>query len=367
MNYFEENVCGTWNAIYGTDIIRRVYKGFENLSWQDCYFNLNFSHRPFMPLDIGTFDRIILSSHFQTIDEKTLFSLFDRFDDKKFLLIVDQNSTVFTLPDISAMFHNVKVLSWITWHYQIDFAISQHGLNTDQKPDQRLLSCLSGRQDMHKCIVTAFILSRFSPDDIMLSWQNLPSAMPYWFDQNFYLPENLKSLLHDPCLLQTRRLDQSSDVRVDGPDLCWNHPPFVDCLFNVCLESQFNDVTEWRDQQFRIPGPMFTEKTWKPMLAGQCFLPVGQAGSCASLSDHGISFDFLGDLSFDSMAEFDRLNAIMTVLDQLKYHDRNDLRTLCHSVGRHNLEMIRSGHFRRSCNQHNERILEDVYQWLNHA
>lgn len=366
MNYFEENVCGTWHEINATDIIRRIYKGFQDLSWRNCYFNLNFPYRPSLPDQIGPFDKIILSSHFQTMGEKILFDLFDTFDDKQFLLIVDQNSYVPHSPDIADIFQNVKVLQWITWHHQLDFAVGQHGFNQYQKREQRLLSCLSGRHDFHKCILTAFILTQFPPEDVMVSWHNLPSAVPYWLDQDYILPANLKALLHDTCLLETRHIDPVRSKKISGPDLDWNRLPFVDCLLNVCLESQFNDLTEWHGRQFRIPGPMFTEKTWKPMLAGQCFLPVGQAGSCASLSDHGISFDFLDDLSFDSLPEFERLDSIMAVLDRLKSIDRYDLQMRCHSVGKHNLEVIRSGHFRQSCNRYNEHSLEQLHQWLNH-
>lgn len=364
MNYFAENVRGTWHEVCQSDIVREVYRSFQYLPWNHLhYFVLNFALDPLVGDEIIEYENIVLSTHFQTVDEKKLFALFDRFPDKRFLLIVDQDRQIKGIPKLSDCFSNVEVLPWITWHHQLDFVVKQIGINCPNAP-QRLISCLSGRQDIHKRIVTAFVLRNFNTQDILCSWHGLPSSDPYWLGPDFCVPSPLKDLLHDACLDEARYLDDYLSWSRQGPMLDWQSPPFVDCLINVCLESQFNDVTQWRTHSFKIPGPMFTEKTWKPILAGQCFLPVGQNQSCTALAQHGISFDFLDDLSFDSLTEFDRLAAILDVLDQLRLADRDEIEKRCRTASVQNLDLIKSGDFTTSCDKHNESVLPFLSKWV---
>jgi hypothetical protein len=368
MNYFQENVRGSWQEIRQTAIINDIYPDFKNLAWTDAYyFVLNFECDPLITEDNLRYKNIVLSSHLQTIHEQKLFDLFDRHRDNRFLLIIDQDFSTEDLPGISSIFPNVEVLPWITWHHQLNFAIGKVGINYKPNSAQKLISCLSGRQDIHKRIVTAFVLRNFQPQDTLCSWHNRSSFYHYWEDPNFHLPQRLKSLLVDTCLSESRFVHQFKSNPQEEPVLDWNDEPFVNCLINLCLESAFNDITVWNNQCFKMPGPMFTEKTWKPILAGQCFLPIGQGQSCAALAMHGISFDFIDDLSFDSMPDFDRLNAILDILDKLRVADREELTARCQTTSLKNLDVITSGDFSRSCSSYNNKKLALLSQWIDNG
>jgi len=369
INYFDEDLYGTWQNIHDTKAITNVYRGFDQLDWTDCFFAINFVNNVKQIETIRKFKKVILSCHFQTFEVDPLFHLLDQHQDQEFLFLIDQNINIQNYKNLNEVFPNVTLLPWITWHHQLQSAIEWHGIANDIKPSAKKISCVSGRHDIHKSIIIAYLLKEFDKNDYVCSSGRNIMGNAYWLTDDFYLPDRLRSLLQDYYHLDiTPSLDNIVKFQ-DQPILTvtnWNYPTFTESCINLPLESQFNDVTLYQGQQVRIPGPMFTEKTWKPLLAGQSFLPVGQFHSCQSLQKYGINFDFGVDLEFDkAVNEFTRLEKLLSSLDQIKKMSLEELRHKSMINAKNNLQTIKSGTFFNLCEQHNQQILPLIGKWIN--
>ena len=107
-----------------------------------------------------------------------------------------------------------------------------------------------------------------------------------------------------------------------------------------------------------------TEKTWKPLLAGRPFIPVGQKNTVQSFEQLGLTFDWGLDLNFDQIiGDFDRMLGIYQCLKQLATFTPAAMVERSKASCEHNLEWIRSGNFRRSCSQANLAQVEKISKW----
>ena len=137
----------------------------------------------------------------------------------------------------------------------------------------------------------------------------------------------------------------------------WSNPAYLNCEFNLTNESIYN--TEFNNSIYTTP--YLTEKTWKPLLAKQPFLPVGQANTLSFLTALGMKFDYGFDLGYDSIQEdFTRLENLFKLLDELK--NINDF-TQAHNSAEYNLEMIISGEFNKNCVKNNMLQLKKIKEW----
>jgi hypothetical protein len=117
--------------------------------------------------------------------------------------------------------------------------------------------------------------------------------------------------------------------------------------------------------QIILPGPQFSEKLYKCLIAGTPFIPVGQFQSYTFLRDLGLKFDYGEiDLSWDEdPGNLSRLLGIVNLIKNLKDYGIRDIIDMTKESTDHNTEMIWSGDFYRRCQHHNmsirDRILEE--------
>lgn len=130
---------------------------------------------------------------------------------------------------------------------------------------------------------------------------------------------------------------------VDDDDWCndhsFTHPAFSDTYLNVVTES----IIE--------PGVYFSEKTFKPLAAGQLFLLLGCAGSMQYLRQLGIGcFDW--DLKYHGYEHYGnwmtRAEKLIQLLDEI-YPDIPDIYHTNYEQILHNYHLIRSPDFLTQC------------------
>jgi hypothetical protein len=366
-HYFDYDLYGPWHELSDHAIFKTVYENFHDANWEDCFFVLNYTSFIKNKHLLAKFKKIVISCHFQYFDVDDLFETFNTHPEQEFLFLVDQNQPIPDTISFDQLFDNVTVLPWITWHVQIDAAVAASGLADQPVWGGKKLSCLNGRQDFHKHVVTAFLIKTFDQSDYVCSWQNLRTRHPYYLDAQFRCPVEFKKLLpilsslQEPLTVEYPQVEFETFIQHMTN---WNNPAFTDCVINIDTESVFNDSYLYKGRRVQLPGPMFTEKTWKPLMAGQCFIPVGQYRSCHALTQHGLDFNFGIDLGFDeSWTEFTRLEKILRVIESLKQINIDDLRNACRPIAQHNLEMVRSGQFQQSCRAHNQLTLPRIHEW----
>ena len=355
MDYVHQNVYGTWDQIKNHPIIS-TYPGLEKLDFSDTFFALNVQIHDSKKIPTDKFKKIVISYHTEYFEHQLLWDFFQQNQDCNFLFLSD------TAP-VDIWPSNVTMYQWITWGEQLDVAIEHHNIATELTAPKYKISSLSNRHEFHKAAVTAFLLETFDKNDMVLSWNNWCPKEPYYKTAGAFVPPEIQEYLQGSFKsLDSIKLDSFENSPVANGN--WNHPAYLYCAINLTNESVFNCRAKIGETRIKLPTPYLTEKTWKPLIAGRPFIPVGQAETLQSLSKLGLQFDYDLDLSFDTDVEdFDRIRKIYSCLRQVYMFEANEIFNRTKESTKHNLEHIRSGKFREQCNIVNLETLEKIYNW----
>ena len=89
------------------------------------------------------------------------------------------------------------------------------------------------------------------------------------------------------------------------------------------------------------PGLFLSEKTWKPILAGQMFIIIGQKYTLKRLRDLGFeTFGHILDESYDNMDNDKRMYAAIDQLDiLLKKYTLKQLNKFTHKIRKRNFKL----------------------------
>lgn len=126
-------------------------------------------------------------------------------------------------------------------------------------------------------------------------------------------------------------------------------PQYVDTYFSVVSETVFKT-----DCSFR------TEKIWKPIMIGHPWIAVANRGFLRDMHNLGFrSFGHLIDESFDLMDHDQRLDRIMTVVEDLVRQDLDSWLVECREVCEHNQQR-----FLELANTSGDRLPEQFLQFV---
>ena len=356
IDYVERNVTGSNLDL--NKVCDGLYSPLADLDWINVYFALNVQRLHEIKIPTDRFKKIVISYHTEYFNFYDLFNFFIDNSDCDFLLLHDG------VPETHWP-SNVTGVQWISWGQQLDVAIAAHGIVDSIMPATKILSSLSNRHELHKAAVTAFVQKYFASDQYILSWHDARWGDIYYLNPDFFMPEKIKQLVLDPVF------QNQSPVKFDNnfnqspvANGNWHHPAYKDCAVNLTNESVFNSEAMIAQQSNPLSGPYFTEKTWKPLLAGRPFIPVGQKNSLQSLRQLGLKFDWGLDLDFDQMTgDFDRMLGIYRCLERLTTYSPDAIIERSRASCEHNLEWIRSGNFRRSCDRENLSQVGKIANW----
>ena len=343
-DYIPQYMMGTDKVLHEHDL----YQPLTAFTWQSTYFLLNIQSADVtIPDDC---DRVVISYQTEYYDYDELCDLFIDYDTVKFLLLSD-GAPSDIWPD------NVTYVQWISYGHQLELMLNTHGYCTKQHKRTTRFSSLSFRSEYHKAAVTAYLMNEH-PDSV-LSWHGVGFKERYWKEEEF--PDKIQTYLNSDVFRNTDivtcdSFDQTINYAVNNGE--WRHPAYLNAEFNLTNESVYN--TEFANSRL-YTVPYLTEKTWKPLMAGQPFLPVGQAHTLSFLQSLGMKFDYGFDCAYDDCEQdFTRLEKLFDVLQQLKTH--NDFAQARESA-LHNQQLIVSGKFKANCVSHNESQIKLIKAW----
>lgn len=355
-DFIHGDIHGTWDSIKSHPLINEIYPEFKQLSWEKTYFALNIQKLSHVQLPFDQYKRIVISFQTESFEHNSLWKLFNDNPDCEFLFLCDQA--------IEGIWpSNVKMLPWLTWAYQLNVGIQHFGIaNSIDKPTKKI-SSLSARHEFHKAAITAFLIEKFDDSELVLSWHNNHVNEVYYLTEDYFIPEQIKKYLNGKfSSLQPIKLDQFENTPVANVN--WHHPAYLESSINLTNETVYNSQAQIGERCVNLPTPYLTEKTWKPLLAGRPFIPVGQANTLKSLQQLGFCFDYNLDLSFDSCIEdFTRMIKIYQVLESLIELSSLEIYNQTYQSCEHNLNHIQSGKLKIICDQLNATTLEKVLQW----
>lgn len=351
-DYIQQDVFGNWNQIKDSLIIKTLYSPLAQSDWSSVYFLLNVQSIDIVKIP-SDYKNVVISFHTEYYDYYLLMDFFKKFSDCNFLLLSDGILHENIWPS------NVTYITWISYGYQLELANKIHGHSEQVTGRTSIVSSLSYRHEFHKAAVTAYLVNEYSSDDYILSWHDQQLGDIYYRNENFDNHVRIKQYLYGDKFSQLGiiKLDSFKNTPIDNGN--WMIPAYLNCQFNLTNESIYNIEFECG----KYTTPYLTEKTWKPLLAAQPFLPVGQAGTFRYLTDLGLVFDYGLDLTYDQcQQDYDRMEKLFTLLDQLKHSKQNQL---AQQSADYNLDMIVSGKFSKRCVEYNIQQLNKIAEWLD--
>ena len=357
-DYIHQNVYGTWEQIKNHPIAN-TYQGFEKLNFAGVFFALNIQRLDPAKIPTAKFKKIIISYHTEYVEHYALWDFFQQNHDCKFLFLSDTG-----INDLWPS--NVTSCQWITWGQQLDVAIEYHSIVAEPIVPKYKISSLSNRHEFHKAATTAYLLETCDTSEMILSWHNWCPIEPYYKNSGMYIPDQIQKYL----LGKFQSVD-SIKLPNDGPfnmspitNGNWNHPAYIECAINITNESVYNSTTHIDDVEVSLPTPYLTEKTWKPLLAGRPFIPVGQAGTLSALEKLGLNFEYELDVSFDlTIPDFDRMIKIYDCLEHVIELSASEIYHKTIDATMHNLNCLKTRQFQSRCNTVNAHSIEWIKLW----
>lgn len=184
---------------------------------------------------------------------------------------------------------------WAVWT-----SFQQYSFSNREKKYK--LSCLNGTPWIHRQLAYLELSNKFYFKDIVFTFKNNLNYLPSPYECKLTKDE-YNRIAELPCNISFL----NSDIDI-GIDLSIDHPAYQETFVNLVTETTVSNIT-----------PMLSEKTFKPIAAGQLFILVASPGSIEFLRNIGIdTFDDIIDHSYDQEEDFRlRILKVVNELDRL--------------------------------------------------
>jgi hypothetical protein len=333
---------------------------FSNLSWikdipQNVYLAL-WQRWPDTDLPIGH-DAYIVSFHLEPVDVDWL--------DRQCQYI---NAPIIVLFD--GFYYdwphknNIYPISYFYWHHQLDLMLSWFGKSTYCKEKTHKVSAVCSRVTQSKLLTFTAVAEYIGVNDSLLILSDWVEDKNVHFKQHTgnsvldQLSETFWSKYHGKTF-KVDEYDQSLNYQKHTAN--FHHTLYQNASVHLTNESYHYSLMNGRCR----PGPFITEKTLKPLAAGQPFIPVGQFDTYGTLSKLGFQFEYDFDVSWDQdPGNLSRLESIIHLIKSLSAWSNTDIEEATRISTMHNLEHINSGNFAKTCEKHNQRSINQIFDLL---
>lgn len=357
---------GRWPDIIKDSIVHDLYDNWHSVDWGDTYFVLH------MPA-IGHYEnvqipsnvkKLIITCHTEPIDIEWLRELALADPERQICLLFDG----LYAPPSPFYPANIKILPWLSWHFQIQRMIDAFGFRSHLEMPKFWASSLCNRSAQFKLYVTAYCVMQGYTDRMLISHHGIvdkPTDIDH-LRTGHPLLDQLSDII-DALPIMT--IDHTCRHQRDLPNAenrNWRYPQHTDCVFNFTNEGFHYSLKSTNHGEVVWPGPDLSEKTWKAILAGQAILPIGQFGTLKALQQLGLRFDYELDLTYDSIpGDLTRILQSFGVIDTIMNSSLDDLIDRTKSSCLDNLDWVASGNFAKQCKLINQTSLVYICDWLN--
>jgi hypothetical protein len=221
---------------------------------------------------------------------------------------------------------------WASAPHAIDGNFKNY--NFSQQPKKYKLSCLNGMPWQHRKWVYLQLAHKPYFNDMVFSYGNRDDNISCNNFNEFRLTdEENNKFAQLPAKFKFTDRDQHTKI-----DITIDHPAYLETYINLVTETTINGKFS-----------MLSEKTFKPIVAGQLFILVAAAGAVQFLRDIGIdTFDDIIDHSYDTLVDNRlRLLAVIAQVDRLMTLDIESIYNQLKPRLQRNSEYIRSEEFRQ--------------------
>ena len=324
-----------------------------------CVFNFSWPKDSLIDEFPQNLDTYVFHFGTEYVDWRWLNLVCKRFPNSQIILISPYNTSLYAEPNLMLIQFNFwpTILKW----YQEENVVPEvHHYEKTKK-----ISSLGNRISQFRAYVCAYLHQTWCQENYLISWRGVLGK-----PEDLYLLNLTGNTKLDPVIDYLKstffdlRISPDKDFK-NNPlnNLFYDWSAYNDCVINCSNESVNNSFQQTPHGSHIVPGPYFTEKTWKCMLSGTALLPVGQYKSYEYLSNQGFKFEYPWDCGFDQLpGDIDRISAILNCLDQIKDMSLEFLKSSTVESNQHNRDHILSGNYFKQQNLIN---LNNVQTFIN--
>lgn len=307
MNIFSSQVF-QWNH-QGIKGFKEFYNFLNYVNPNKVQLILNLSQDTFDHIKIDK-DIVVVSTFAEAPRSQALVKKANENPSVCFICLADVNFYNFAFPK------NVWVFKYRHWHLALEYYLKTHQYQVvpvKSKKIDKKFSSLSFYKKQVRALVTACLLT-YAKDQSIISWHNKSCG-----DHFDYL---IETLISDPryqnldwaSITQTRLIDNYGPSKDNYAKTMNNNSNWIyqTSLINFSNETTNFGLYQVDDVSFIHPGPLLTEKTWNPLLAGNVLFSAADPFVYSYLkNDYNIPIEYSIDMSFDNLAgDLDRFDAI---------------------------------------------------------
>jgi hypothetical protein len=299
----------------------------------------------------------VLSFHYEPFDTEWLEQQFKLIDAP---IIILNDGEFYNFPTPS----NVKIYNYYSWQQHIDQIIEWFP-NRQPRHVTHKISGLCNRITQSKLIVFTALLEYLGETEclVKLSEWLEEKNVHYRNPSGNLMLDNLSATFYNKYLGRTYKVDEFNNAQDNIQSINGNpwNPFYLNSALHFTNESYHYSLMSNGSENMIRPGPHMTEKTFKCLIAGTPFIPVGQFRTYANLVKLGLEFDYGIDLTWDEdPGNLSRLVGIVNMIQSLTNYTKEDLVEMTRASTDHNTDMIWSGEFQRRARRHNDTIRDQI-------
>jgi len=183
-----------------------------------------------------------------------------------------------------------------------------------------------------------------------------------WQDTSNSTLNNLTKTFRDKWLgVKIDLADTSSFVNIQRyTSDPWNSL-YQHCALHFTNESDHYSYTINHLGQYMRPGPFLTEKTFKCLLGGTGFIPVGKHNTYGFLRNMGFQFDYDFDISWDNdPKDLTRFESIVKLINVLNTMSTQEIFEATKQSSKYNQQYIASHDFYKFCEAQNQKVINEL-------
>jgi hypothetical protein len=262
---------------------------------------------------------------------------------------------------------NVSFHRWTVWHHALNKMIALFG-TAFEKDIRYKASAFCNRITQSKMLITTALLETLGKEHCLTSlsdWAEEKNVHGWHHTGNAKL-DNLTDIFRQKYFKQKWSMD-NFDNSQNFQHYTANPAQiaYQQAVIHFTNESFHYSYMIDDGNSFILPGPHLTEKTFKCLLGGTAFVPVGQFDVYATLTKLGMQFDYGLDLSFDQdPGNLTRMEKIVDLIQEIANYSCQELWHMTQDSSQHNQNLIISQEFFKSCQTVNETTLDHLQKVL---
>ena len=331
--------------------------GFLNQLKQHAYCLINCAISDAPPVPNG-YDLYVFSWFFEPFVDVWFLDIYQRNPQAEFVIITDLE------PNALAQLPRVQVFGSNTHTTWINAIRSQNSgpIGTKLIDRKYKISSLSSRLSEYKFFVTAKLLESKNAQ-AFYSWNRgfaIRDNDSWVFEESGY--HQIDSLLKHSEHLKSNTINQEKFENNPLSNCQFQHTAYNDAIINAVNESQ--NISE-TPELGTLPLGFITEKTWKPLFAGNALLFTCQAKTKKKLEHWGFKFEYPWAQGYDdNVRDSQRLEVILSHITWILSLPNSTLVEQCEQSVQHNIELAWSGKLEQQFRDTNEQCIADLQRYF---